>query len=192
MVVRRVVPDSSLSIHLSTIPLAIAIAVLLAWSGSQVTSESIALALAMGMIAAVLATQTVIDLAVRRLPRQLSYGGLVVFAGSMAFVPIGRASGMTGLLVGMLAMTAITGLLVVMSGGSLGMGDLHLSPLLGALVGWFAPAAVLVAWIVTAGAGALVTTVGLLTGRIRRESMIPYGPFMVVGSLASVAWVAFR
>jgi leader peptidase (prepilin peptidase)/N-methyltransferase len=122
----------------------------------------------------------------------LSYGGLAVFAVSMAFVPSGRASGMSGLLVGMLVMTAITALLVVASGGSLGMGDLHISPLLGALVGWFAPSAILVAWIAIAVAGALVTSVGLLTRRISRESMIPYGPFMMIGSLASVVWVAVR
>lgn len=177
---------------MSPFPVSIALAVLLSWTGMRMTTGSIALAIGMGSTAAVLGTQTVIDLVVRRLPRPLSYGGLAVFAGSMAFVPTGRATGMTGLLVGMLVMTAITALLVVVSGGSLGMGDLHISPLLGALVGWFAPSAVLVAWIAIAVTGALVTSVGLLTRRISRGSMIPYGPFMVVGSLASVVWVAVR
>lgn len=76
--------------------------------------------------------------------------------------------------------------------GSKTLGDLHLSPLLGALIGWFSPGAVLLAWMVTAIAGALFTSVGLATKRLSRTAMIPYGPFLVFGTVVSVAVIAIR
>lgn len=143
-------------------------------------------------VSAVLATQIVIDLCVRRLPRELSYGGLIVFVScALATEPM-DAAGPSGLLVGLIAMSAIAALLVVVSRGALGLGDLHLAPLLGALIGWFAPSAVLWAWMITAVTGALVTIAGLATKRLSRGSMIPYGPFMVLGAVAAVVVIAVR
>ena len=176
----------------SSVPLAVAIALPLAWSASQVSTLNLVFALALGAVSAILATQVVIDLCVRRLLRELSYAGLaVLLLGSFFLDPV-HGSGISGLLIGALVMTAVTALLVLVSRGALGLGDLHLSPLLGALIGWFSPGAVLFAWMIIAVAGALFTTVGLATKRLTRGTMIPYGPFMVFGTVASVAVIAIR
>lgn len=174
------------------VPLAITISAVLVWSASRLLNVNLVFATGLAVVGAILSTQVVVDLCVRRLLRQLSYAGLAVFLVCGLFVEPLRASGISGLLVGALAMTAITALLVVVSRGALGLGDLHFSPLLGALIGWFSPGAVLLAWTITAIAGALFTSVGLATKRLSRTAMIPYGPFLVFGTVASVAVIAIR
>lgn len=168
------------------IPLSIGLAGLLAFAINHVTTMTFAAVLAVSSVSAILATQLVVDLFVRRLLRELSYGGLVVFLLAIAGVEPGSASGFKGAIVGAIAMTVITALLVGLSRGALGLGDLHLSPLLGALIGWFSPSAVLLAWMVTAFSAALFTVGGLATKRVSRGAMIPYGPFMILGSCAAL------
>ena len=176
----------------SSVPLALTISLAFAWSASRVSTLNLVFSIGLGAVSAILATHVVIDLCVRRLLRELSYAGLAVFLLSSFFLDPLHASGLSGLLIGALVMTAITALLVLVSRGALGLGDLHLSPLLGALIGWFSPGAVLFAWMITAFAGALFTTVGLATKRLTRGTMIPYGPFMIFGTVASVAVIAIR
>ena len=173
-------------------PLSIAISAVLLWSSNQLFEVNPAFAVGLSFVSAILATQVVIDLYVRRLLRELSYAGLLVFVACAFFVDPMSAHGLKGMAIGALLMTAITAVLVLGSRGALGLGDLHLSPLLGALIGWFAPSAVLFSWMITAVAGALFTSVGLATKRLSRGAMIPYGPFMVLGAVASVAVVAIR
>jgi leader peptidase (prepilin peptidase)/N-methyltransferase len=155
-------------------------------------SLSVLFAVGLGCVAAVLGVQFIIDIAVQRLPRILSYVGLVLYAVFVVGSEPGDAAGLRGLLVGLLLMTAITGLLVMGSRGAFGIGDFHLSPLLGALVGWYSPTAVLVLWIVAAVLGSFFAVSALIVRRIRRDSMIPYGPFLILGSLVSTVWIACR
>lgn len=176
----------------SGVPLAVVIAGSLAWSSGRFLTVTALLAVGLASTGAVLATQVVIDACVRRLPRQLSYAGLVVLIGSMTFVEPAEAAGIGGMVLGAVVMTAVAILLVLISRGALGIGDVHLSPLLGALVGWFAPGAVLLAWMIIAISGALFTSVGLATRKLARGSMIPYGPFMVFGSIVSILMIAIR
>lgn len=176
----------------SAVPLAIVISLIVALSASQLLALNVLFAVSLGAVSAILAAQVVIDIFVRRLLRELSYAGLAVFLiGAFCVKPM-QGSGLSGLLLGALVMTAITALLVLVSRGALGLGDLHLSPLLGAIIGWFSPGAVLLAWMVIAISGALFTSVGLATKRLSRDTMIPYGPFMVFGTVAAVAVIAIR
>ena len=41
-------------------------------------------------------------------------------------------------------------------------------------------------WIVTALSGGVVVAVGLAVGRLDRSDHVPYGPFMVFGSMVAV------
>jgi prepilin signal peptidase PulO-like enzyme (type II secretory pathway) len=116
----------------------------------------------------------------------------MIFLLCSFFVKPMEASGTSGLLVGAFSMAAIAALLVLVSRGALGLGDFHLAPLLGAILGWFSPSAVLLAWMITAIAGALFTTVGLVSKRLSRGSLIPYGPFMIFGTLVAVVAVGIR
>ncbi len=148
------------------------------------------LAVAWGVFAAVMVAQVVIDLRTRTLPRRLSHAGLAIVALLMV---LGGSSGDgTQLVLGALLMTAITGVLVLISRGSLGVGDLHFSPLLGAAIGWFAPSLVVVAWIVASSSAAVIVIMLLSMGRITRQTRIPYGPFLAFGTTAAICVGAVR
>jgi len=165
-------------------PLAGALAAVLVWSADRVEELGLPMAIGLGGVAVVLAVQVILDLSTHRLPRQISHLGLALFV--VAAVVGGDVARVPSALVGMLAMTAVTGLLVMVTRGSLGIGDLHLAPLLGALVGWFSPALIVPMWIVTALSGGVVVAVGLAAGRLDRSDHVPYGPFMVFGSMVAV------
>lgn len=191
-VTARVVARSQARFRWIPIPLSVGLFVVLWVSAERLLELRPLFVVGLASVAAVLATHVVIDLCVRRLLRELSYAGLAAFVVCAVFTDPMDASGPSGMVVGLVTMTAIAALLVMVSRGALGLGDLHLSPLLGALIGWFAPSAVLLAWMITAITGALVTTTGLATRRLSRGSMIPYGPFMVLGAVASVVVIAMR
>lgn len=141
------------------------------------------------VVGVVLSGQVHIDLAVQRLPRQISHVGLVVVVGLLLASPAPSNGGPVGMLVGTVSMWVITAGLIAVSRHKLGRGDLHLSPLLGAVIGWFDPWGLLTAWLVTAVAGGAVAAVLLATGRVERDTVIPYGPFMVLGTVGAWMWV---
>ena len=155
-------------------------------------SDSTLFALAVGIVSAVLATQMVIDICVKRLPRVLSYSGAITFFLIVAFVPRGSNSGIAGMIAGMLLMTAITGIFVLLSRGALGIGDLHLAPLLGVIMGWFDPLGVLIAWMAAALAGGVFVLIAMAMRRVERGSTIAYGPFLMIGTVVAVLWSAGR
>ena len=64
---------------------------------------------------------------------------------------------------------------------------LNFSLLLGAVIGWLDPWAIATAWVLTATSAAVFAGVGLRTGRLARDSAVPFGPFMVLGSVAAMA-----
>ncbi len=158
----------------------------------EVIPNSALFAVAIGSVSAVLATQMIIDICVRRLPRILSYSGAIVFFLIAAYVPRGSNAGLVGMISGVIAMTAITGIFVVFSRGALGIGDFHIAPLLGAIIGWYDPFAVLIAWIVAAVAAGVFVLIAMLMRRIERGSMVAYGPFLILGTITSVLWSAGR
>lgn len=152
--------------------------------------QQLALAAAWGVFAAVIVVQVGIDLRTRTLPRRISYAGLLVVGALMASA--GTSEEWVQLIVGAVLMTAITGVLLVASRGSLGIGDLHFSPILGLAIGWFAPSLVVLAWIVASITAAGLVIVLLATGRISRRTRIPYGPFLALGTMAAICVGAVR
>lgn len=172
------------------VPLSAIVAVMLQWSASELVTMSIMPTIGLAVVAVVLTAQFAIDLLTHRLPRELSYAGLVVFALTIPFAdaPTGR---LIGALVGALVMTAIALAIVAATRGSLGLGDVHFCPLLGALLGWFGfLVAVAFAWVATAFLGGVVVAIGLATRRLRRSDHVPYGPFLVLGTVLSCVAIA--
>ena len=167
------------------VPLAAGMAWILDWSASRFVTVTVPFAIGLAVVAAVLAVQTVLDLATHRLPRQLSYAGLAAFLVVLPFSSTSVVDRWPGVLVGLVLMMAIIVLLLVITRGSLGMGDVHLAPLLGALVGFFSPALLAIAWLVTAVTGGVVVALGLVTRRLDRSQHIPYGPFMILGAFVA-------
>ena len=148
--------------------------------------------LAWGAFAGFSATLVAIDLATRTLPREISLLGFVLVAGFLLFSPAPSSGGVLTMLVGAVMMTAITALLVFISRGALGVGDLFLSPMLGAALGWIDPWLVVVAWLVTAVTGGVVIAGLIVSRRVSARSKVPYGPFMVAGTFAVLALGGWR
>lgn len=91
-------------------------------------------------------------------------------------------------LVGFAAFAA-TALLHLVAPAGLGFGDVKIAAPLAALCawdGWLGPMVGLVAAWASAGAAVLVL---LVSGRVRRGSSIPLGPYLVVGTLVAVVLV---
>jgi leader peptidase (prepilin peptidase)/N-methyltransferase len=76
-------------------------------------------------------------------------------------------------------------LVVVLSRGGMGMGDVKLAGLLGLMVGF---PLVFIALFVAIWAGGLVAVALLISGRKKRKEMLPFGPFLCIGGLAALLW----
>jgi leader peptidase (prepilin peptidase) / N-methyltransferase len=81
---------------------------------------------------------------------------------------------------------AFMGSLYVVSRGGLGDGDVRLSPLLGAYLGWLGLAYVPVGLFLGFLFGAVVGVAAMAAGRAGRRSAIPFGPFLAAGTVVAV------
>jgi leader peptidase (prepilin peptidase)/N-methyltransferase len=129
-----------------------------------------------------------IDVAVFRLPDQLTYvafvGGLVLLLGTGEFARVGWAA------VNGLGLAAFYLLLILIYPAGMGFGDAKLALSLGTALGWSG-------WVITVfGAAAgflfagLFAAVLLSLGRVSRKSRLPHGPFMLLGTLVTILLLA--
>lgn len=131
-----------------------------------------------------------IDLAVRRLPDQLT---AAAFAGTLALLAVtaladhqpghlGRAA------IGAAALACFYLVLSVIRPGGLGLGDAKLAASAGAALGWISWQALL------SGTFAAFALSGVYGGalialhRATRTSHLPLGPFIILGTLAAIAF----
>ena len=110
---------------------------------------------------------------------------LLLLGVAALFMPGGPAR-FVHALIGMAAAVAFFALLLLLSPTGIGLGDVKLAGPLGAYLGWLGAAAfvtgLMAAWLLAA-----LTAVGLLlTRRATRKSEIPFGPFLVAGTLGAV------
>ncbi|WP_234434239.1 prepilin peptidase [Streptomyces sp. NRRL F-5126] len=129
-----------------------------------------------------------VDLAVRRLPDQLTLplaAATPLLLGAAALVPAHSGSWPTALLGGP-ALGACYFVLFLINPNGLGFGDVKLALPLGCALGWYG-------WpVLLAGAFAgflfgAVYGVGLMVlTRAGRKAAIPFGPFMIAGTLAGL------
>ena len=125
----------------------------------------------------------VIDFQLHRLPDAIVlplYPALLV--GLVVAGLMGGAWNWPGALIGATAWLALVGGLWLVSGGrGMGFGDVKLAPILGATLGWLAwqqaIAGLLAAFIV----GGVVGIALMVTGRARRGTRMPFGPYLVAG-----------
>ena len=141
---------------------------------------------AFGVAATALGALGAIDVAVHRLPRQISYVAFALISILLLAGSPSRSQKTTDLFVGTLLMFGVIGSLRIVSRGSMGKGDLHLAPLLGALIGWFDPNQVLIACVVMAMSAALVSGALVVSGRREKSDFIAYGPFMLLGAAVAI------
>ncbi|MBM7660652.1 leader peptidase (prepilin peptidase)/N-methyltransferase [Bacillus mesophilus] len=75
--------------------------------------------------------------------------------------------------------------IILISKGGMGGGDMKLFGVIGLVLGW---ELVLLAFFLSTFIGTIVGMLGLITGRIKRQQPFPFGPFIVIGSLITYFW----
>ncbi len=165
------------------VPLAVAFVAAFAWAFGM--NRLLVSLVPFGVL---LAAVTVIDLRELRIPDKLTYPGVVLgiplllVASTADWIDLsfGRA------LLGGLAMFAIYFVLAALWPSAMGFGDVKLALVLGAQLGLFG-------WVVVAR-GVLsahllmgpVALVLLLRGRARMKTHLPFGPFLVLGTIVAL------
>jgi leader peptidase (prepilin peptidase)/N-methyltransferase len=135
-----------------------------------------------------------IDLAVFRLPDEIVlplypivFGGLAVTAAMFdVWGSLGRAAAAAA------ALLAFYFVLALINPSGLGLGDVKLSGVLGAFLGWFGWPAVLAGTLAAFVINAVVALVLLAAGRVGAKSGIAFGPAMVIGAVVGAAYWAVR
>jgi leader peptidase (prepilin peptidase) / N-methyltransferase len=141
-------------------------------------------------LAAAGVTLALIDARHRRLPDALtlpSYPVALLLLGIAAVMQRNGPHQFLDALLGTAAAGTCFVLQAIASPASLGWGDVKLAGLLGLYLGWLGPGA-LFAGLFLGYLLAAVTGLALIAaGRATRKSQLPFGPFLVVGTLAAIA-----
>lgn len=135
-----------------------------------------------------------IDLAVFRLPDAIVlplypvvFGGLTVTAAMFdVWGSLGRAAAAAA------ALLAFYFVLALINPSGLGLGDVKLSGVLGAFLGWLGWPAVLAGTLAAFAINAVIALVLLAAGRVGAKSGIAFGPAMVIGAVLGAAYWAVR
>lgn len=205
---RRIASDESTVAVTVTVAIGVMIAL-----GPRVDGPLPAIVIGVAIVGMV--SQAMTDLCVHRLPLRVSHLtasailALGVFDAAMNADAV--IAGVAGV-IGAVSMAAVGLFVARLTRGSLGRGDVHFGLPLGALIGWWTsrvagvgaatgvkgPDAgtvdvgsnvirnVATAWGLTAVSAGVVVAVLLITRRVDRSSHIPYGPFMVAGTLLTL------
>jgi leader peptidase (prepilin peptidase)/N-methyltransferase len=67
----------------------------------------------------------------------------------------------------------------------MGGGDIKLGAMIGAFIGW---RYILLTIFVAVFSGSIISIVLLMTGKKGRKDMVPFGPFLALGTFVSILW----
>ena len=130
------------------------------------------------------------DIAVQRLPDPLTgaaYAGTAVLL--LAAAVGGPWSALFRALLGGLALAGFYLLLMVISPSGMSPGDVKLAASLGTLLAWFGWRLLIAGGLAGLWLGALCAAALLVSRRVGRKQLIPFGPFMIAGAvLAVLVW----
>jgi len=143
-------------------------------------------------LAAVSVALTLIDLDVHRLPDAIvlpSYAVAVVLLALASWNPTGTAdwAALLRALIGGAALLAVYFVLVLAYPRGMGLGDVKLAGLLGLYLAWAGWAELVVGWFAAFALGGVFSLVLIATGRAKRGSGIPFGPWMLLGAWVGLA-----
>lgn len=131
---------------------------------------------------AALVAITGIDLDHQIIPDAITLPGIVLGAGmGVAIRPAAWLDTLLGILIG----GGLFVVIILVSRGGMGGGDMKLGAMMGAFLGW---KLVLVAILLGVVAGGAVAVVLLLTGSKGRKDPVPFGPFLALGAAVSLLW----
>jgi leader peptidase (prepilin peptidase)/N-methyltransferase len=140
------------------------------------------------ILTSVLLAQTWIDLQTQRLPREITYTGIMLGAITLSFaaVVIDEPERIWMMALGALIALAAMWLIYVASKGGMGDGDVRLAPLLGMYLGWLNPGIVLPGLFFGFIAGAVVGVAMMAVDRAGRRTAVPFGPFLALGTVVAI------
>lgn len=133
-----------------------------------------------------------VDLAVHRLPDRLTYpaaAGTWALLGLAALVTGRPDAGLRAVAAGTAVALLFAATTVVFGARGFGLGDAKLALSIGAALGWFGWPTVLAGLLVAFVASGAVAVGLLLLGRIRWSQQLPFGPFLVLGTVAALTLV---
>jgi len=140
------------------------------------------------ILMAVLVAQTWIDLHTQRLPREITYTGLIlgVISLTVAAIIIDEPERIWMMALGAVIALAAMWLIYALSKGGMGDGDVRLAPLLGLYLGWLNPGIVLPGLFFGFVAGAVVGVAMMAIDRAGRRTAVPFGPFLALGTVVAI------
>ncbi|MBP2474840.1 leader peptidase (prepilin peptidase)/N-methyltransferase [Crossiella equi] len=177
---------ASRAVHLTVAPLTALAFGALAWRfGHQFDLLPYSVLAALGVALGV------IDVLEQRLPSVLVYTGVAFVGALLAASAILHSRGPDFLraLVGMAVIASLYLVLALVSGGGLGAGDVKLGGLLGLALGWQSWSALVTATVLGWFAAALVWLLLRATRRRPQGSLVPMGPFLLIGALVTITVV---
>ena len=133
---------------------------------------------------------SLIDIDHHRLPNAIvlpSYPVVLVLLLLPALAD-GRMDDLLRAVLGGLALFAFYFLLAFIYPAGMGMGDVKLAGILGMYLGWLGWGVLVVGGFLGFVLGAVVGGALMALGRAGRKTRIPFGPFMIAGTLAGLVW----
>jgi leader peptidase (prepilin peptidase)/N-methyltransferase len=129
-----------------------------------------------------------IDLRTKRLPREIIYvtAGVGLPLLVVAALVEHQPKRIWMLLLGAAINLAIMGAIYLLSRGGMGDGDVRLSPLLGAFLGFLNPGIAPVGLFFGFLLGALASVPLLVTRKADRRTALPFGPFLALGAYLAI------
>lgn len=152
------------------------------------TTESVLVAAAIVAFAASGCWLAITDLRTKRLPNRhvTLTGASVLVLLTVASVVAGTWTSWVRCLVAAVLLAGAYFVLAVISAGGVGMGDVKFAAVVGMVCGWHSWNAVIIGTGATILLAAAVGVGLLVTRRANRRSVLPFGPFMVVGALLAL------
>jgi leader peptidase (prepilin peptidase)/N-methyltransferase len=140
------------------------------------------------ILCATLVAQTWIDLRTKRLPREITYTGMVLGGVALAIAALVLDEPERVWMAALGAAIALVTMWLIykFSRGGMGDGDVRLAPLLGMFLGWINPGIVLPGLFFGFLAGAVVGVAMMAVNRAGRRTALPFGPFLALGTIVGI------
>lgn len=131
---------------------------------------------------------TLIDIAQHRLPNRLVAGwALASIPFLLAFsIHSGDWRALLFAVLGAALLGAAYLMMSLLGRGAMGMGDVKLAGVLGLNLGYFSLGSLLLATVLAFVTASLVVLTGVMLRKLSMKSMVPFGPFMILGALLAL------